>query len=280
MATLSDLRSAIAQAVGAALYPAGVPEGTNPASPVAGCPIRIFQGRPEREALDADLAAGIVNVSVFILAGGYNTSRYPVVDIVLSIPPTTLSWSVVGTTAALAGSVSSPQNVGLVVDGTAFIYAVQPDDTLASIAAAVAALVDVVQPASAAGPAITVPDSRSISGRVGAVGTTLREVGREMVTVTVEISTPSDAIRSAVGAAVEPALRDLRRVTLPDQSIAVVWYEHTADADGQEKADLYRRTIHIGAEYASTVTGSFAQVLTVSNTITRAEDATGQPAHR
>ena len=133
MATLSDLRAALAQVVGAALYPAGVPEGSNPPS-VAGCPIRIYQGRPEREALDADLAAGIVNVSVFILGGGYNTSRYPVVDTVLSIPATTLSWSVSGTSATLTGTVSSPQNVGLVVDGAAFIYAVQPTDALASIA--------------------------------------------------------------------------------------------------------------------------------------------------
>lgn len=269
MATLSDLRAALAQVVGAALYPAG--------APVAGCPVRIFQGRPEREALDADLAAGTVNVSVFILSGGYNTSRYPVVDTVLSIPATTLSWSVVGATATLVGTVFSPQNVGLVVDGAAFIYAVQPTDTLASIATALATQIDATQPASAVGPVVSIPNSHSISGRVGAVGTTLREVGREMVTVTVEISAPSDTLRTAVGAVVEPALRDLRRIKLTDQSIAVVWYELTMDSDGAEKADLYRRTIHIGAEYASTVTGTFAQVLTVCTTIAQTEDATGQP---
>ena len=272
MATLSDLRAALAQAVGAALYPAGVPAGSNPSSPVAGCPIRIFQGRPEREALDADLAAGTVNVSVFIQSGGRNTSRYPVVDTVLSIPATTLSWSVAGIQATVTGTVSSPQNVGLMVDGAAFIHGVQPADTLASIAAAIAGLVDAVQPASAAGSVISIPNAQSISGRVGAVGTTLREIGREIVTATIDIWAPSEALRNAVGAVIEPALRDLRRITLADQSVAVVWYGQTVDVDGLEKADLYRRMIQVEAEYASTISGSFAQVLTVSANVDGALD--------
>ncbi|MEI9983518.1 MAG: hypothetical protein WDN69_10105 [Aliidongia sp.] len=77
MATLSDLRAAIAQVIGGLLYPAGVPAGTNPPSPVAGAPVRVFQGWPEREAVDADMTAGIIDVSVYVLPGSTNTSRYP-----------------------------------------------------------------------------------------------------------------------------------------------------------------------------------------------------------
>src|ERR1700723_1559230 len=106
MATISDLRDAIAQVVGGILYPAGVPAGTNPPSPAAGVPVRVFQGWPEREGIDADMAAGIVNVSVYVLPGSVNTSRYPVVDIPIALSVPTLSWSVAGTAATLGGTVA------------------------------------------------------------------------------------------------------------------------------------------------------------------------------
>src|SRR5580658_10069084 len=94
MATISDLRAAIAQIVGGILYPAGVPAGTTPASPVVGCPVRVFQGWPERQAIDADMAAGIVDVSVYTMPGSTNTSRYPIVDVPISVSPPTLVWTV------------------------------------------------------------------------------------------------------------------------------------------------------------------------------------------
>jgi hypothetical protein len=111
MATISDLRAAIAQAVGDMLYPAGVPAGTTPPSPVAGCPVRVFQGWPEREAIDADMAAGIVDVTVNVLPGGVNTTRYPVVDVPISISPPTLEWTIEGTSATLGGVQSRPRRM-------------------------------------------------------------------------------------------------------------------------------------------------------------------------
>jgi hypothetical protein len=275
MATISDLRATIAQVVGTILYPAGIPTGTNPPSAVAGVPVRVFQGWPEREGIDADMAAGIVDVSVYVLPGAVNTSRYPVVDIPISVSAPTMSWSVAGTAATLSGAVSTPQNVGLLVDNQAFLYAVQPADTLASIAAALATLVDAVQPASAAGAVVTIPGSRSIIGRAGGVGMTLREVGRERVSLQILIWAPSDALRNAVGGAIEPGLRDLRRLPLVDQSIAMIWFGSVADSDELGKADIYRRTLSMDAEYASTVTSTAAQILSFVETITQAADLTG-----
>jgi hypothetical protein len=167
MATLSDLRAVIAQLVGELLYPGGVPAGSNPPSPVAGVPVCVFQGWPERGAVDADLAAGLVNVSVYAQGGGVNTSRYPVEDVPIALTPPTLSWTVAGTEATLAGTVATPQNVGLLVDGRAYLYGVQAGDTPASIAASLATLVAAVQPASATGPVVSIPGSRSVIGRAG-----------------------------------------------------------------------------------------------------------------
>jgi hypothetical protein len=275
MATLSDLRAAIAAVIGGLLYPSGIPAGTNPPSPVAGAPVRVFQGRPEREGLDADMTAGIVDVSVYVLPGAVNTSRYPVVDVPIAMSPPSLVWTVSGTSATLGGTVATPQNVGLLVDNQVFLYAVQPADTLASIAAALASLINAVQPASAAGAAVSVPGSRSIIGRAGGVATTLREVGREKVTVQVQIWAPSDALRSAVGAIIEPSLRDLRRLALADRSIAMIWFGTVSDTDDLEKSTIYQRTIWLDAEYASTVTSSAAQIVSFTETVRAGPDICG-----
>lgn len=267
MATLSDLRAGLAQVVGAILYPSGIPSGTTPASPVVNCPVRVFSGSPEREAIDADMAAGIVDVSVASVSGGLNTTRYPVVDIPVALTPPSLSWSVSSTTATLGGTVSTPQNVGLAVDGQAFLYAVQPTDTPASIVAALAVLIAAMQPASAAGAAVTVPGSHLLIGRTGGVAITQREVGRERVTVQIIIWAGSEGQRQAVGSAVEPALRDLRRLPLADGSIAMIWFGTTMDADEAEKSTIYRRTLTVVAEYASIIAGTAAEILDFSDTV-------------
>jgi hypothetical protein len=273
MATISDLRAAIAQAVGDMLYPAGVPAGTTPPSPVAGCPVRVFQGWPEREAIDADMAAGIVDVSIYTLPGSTNTTRYPEVDIPISISPPTLEWVVTGTTATLGGTVSTPQNVGLLVDRQAYLYAVQPTDTLASIATAVAALVNAVQSASADGAVVTIPGSHAIIGRAGGVATTLREIGREKVTVEIVIMAPSDSLRNTVGAAIEPGLRTLRRTPLADGSIAMSWFGQVVDTDELVKSGIYRRILWLDGEYASTIISTAAQIVSFTDTVTTATSA-------
>jgi hypothetical protein len=264
MATLSDLRAGLAQVVGGILYPAGVPSGTNPPTPIVNCPVRVFQGWPEREAVDADMTAGIVDVSVYSLPSGINTTRYPVVDVPIALTPPTLCWSVAGTAATLGGTVTAPQNIGLLVDGQAYLYAVQPADTLGSIASALAASIAAIQSASATGPVVSVPGSHSIIGRAGGVATTLREVGREKVIVQIKIWAPSDALRSAVGAALEPVLRNLRRLPLADQSIAMIWFDGVSDIDELAKSDVYERRLSLETEYASTVTSSAAQILSFS----------------
>jgi hypothetical protein len=280
MATISDLRAAIAQAVGGMLYPAGIPAGTNPPSPVAGCPVRVFQGWPEREAIDADMAAGIVDVTVNVLPGGVNTTRYPEVDVPISIAPPTLAWEVEGTMATLSGTVSTPQNVGLLVDRQAFIYAVQPTDTLDSIVAALAALINAVRPTSVAGPVMSIPGSHSIIGRAGGVATTLREVGRQRVSVQILVWAPSEALRNAAGGAIEPALRSLRRIGLADQSIAMIWFGEVDDNDDAAKSDIYRRTLRLSAEYASTIVSTAAQILSFVENVRQIDNIAGPLTYR
>jgi hypothetical protein len=136
-------------------------------------------------------------------------------------------------------------------------------------------LVDAVQPASAAGQVVLVPNSHAIIGRAGGVGTTLRETGRQRVTLEISVWAPSETLRNEVASIVEPSLRDIRRLTLADQSIAVVWFGQVADTDELAKSNLYRRTFWLDAEYASTVTSTAAQIVSFIETVTQAADLTG-----
>jgi hypothetical protein len=268
MADIGDVRQALAQIIGGLVYPMGVPPGIAPPAPLIGAPVRVYAGSPEREALDADLAVGIVNISVEIGHDGENRTRFPVVDQVIAANPPSLAWAISGVGATLSGTVTVPQNVALIVDGSAYLYAVQATDTLASISGALAALIAVDQPASATGAVVTIPASHQIIGRVGTVGQTLREVARELVSVHVTVWAPSQNLRQATAAAFEPNLRDLRRFPLPDRSVAQIWFERSDDDDQLEKAALYKRNALYKLEYASTIAGSAAQILTFVETVT------------
>jgi hypothetical protein len=74
-------------------------------------------------------------------------------------------------------------------------------------------------------------------------------------------------LRNAVGAAIEPGVRDLRRLPLADQSVAMIWFGSADDVDDAAKADIYRRTLRLEAEYASTVTSTVAQILNFAETV-------------
>ena len=72
MADQSDVEDALVTVVSAALYPTGTDDTSVP-----GPDCRIYRGWPNSAALDADLAAGKINVTVFpIGATGRTTTRY------------------------------------------------------------------------------------------------------------------------------------------------------------------------------------------------------------
>ena len=71
MADQSDVEAVLVALASAALYPQGID-----ADSVCGQPCRVYRGWPNPLALDADLAAGRVNVTVFPVDGATrNTTR-------------------------------------------------------------------------------------------------------------------------------------------------------------------------------------------------------------
>ena len=72
MADQSDVENALVNLVSVALYPNGTDEAS-----VRGPDCRVYRGWPNSAALDTDLAAGKINITVFPGSGaGRTTTRY------------------------------------------------------------------------------------------------------------------------------------------------------------------------------------------------------------
>jgi hypothetical protein len=179
MADLSDVETALVTLIAGALYPNGTAQAS-----AAGVPVVVYPGWPMASSLDADLAAGKVHVTVFPTAVERNTSRYPRDWQEQSLNTATLTLTVQGQMVTIGGAMPSPFTphvLSLLVDGDPYPYQVQPTDTLASIAAALAELVG-----AASGRnrrlwrgAHDAAGARIDAARVGVTGTAIRELRRQ-----------------------------------------------------------------------------------------------------
>lgn len=267
MADLTDVENAIVSLIDAALYPTG--DG-NPSA--TGDTIKIYPGWPNAAQLDADVAAKVVNISVFPLPGvERNTTRYRREPKTLTSPVHTLSATVSGNAVTIGGTVSTPQNI-VVLCGSRFVfpYGVQSEDTLASIAAALAVLIAAVFPGtSASGPTINIVGEPSIvQARVGGAGTTWTELRRQNKGFDVSIWASSPTQRAAVAKVVDIALAQIDWLTLADQSAARMILESSIDFDEAQKVTIYRRCFRLMIEYPTSVTKTDYEIGVVEVTVT------------
>ena len=227
MADLADVETALVGLIASALYP----EGTEAAS-ATGRATRIYRGWPVLGGLDADLAAGITNISVLAVSGqGRNTTRWndPALNIYAS---PTITVRVQGATATIGGTAGAGQLAGLLIDGFAYAYRAVPGDTPASVAAALAGLIGPT--ASLAGAAVTVAGARRLTGRVAADAANARELRRQQQSFRVTLWCGDPISRDVASAAVDLALGALDFITLPDGGSARIRFETTSSSDRQE----------------------------------------------
>ncbi len=254
MADLSDIEAALAAMANAAVYPGGP---STPSALPGGAAARIYRGWPDAAALDADIAAGTVNVSVFSLPGhSRTTTRYPREWRFIGRAAPTLTVTTSGATATFAGTGGSGQLAGIRANGAA--YAVQAPAAAADVASALAA---VVPGAVASGPTVTVPAAADFLARVEAPATVQRELRRQVqgVRLTVWASTP--AMRDAATALVDASFVPIDFLPLPDGTEAWVRYGGTAVDDVPTKDSLWKRTLSFLVEYASVQTAQAPCVL-------------------
>ncbi|HET6183225.1 MAG TPA: hypothetical protein VFA03_06475 [Acetobacteraceae bacterium] len=244
MADESDVENALVALVTATLYPQGTSAGS-----ITGIESRIYRGWPNSAALDNDLKAGLMNVTIFPVAGtGQVTPRYLRKWETTPQRPT-LSAAVQGATVSFTGTADPGQLAGLRIDGQTYAYPTGANDTPASVAANLAAQARVSFIVLLSSATLTVPSATLLDARVVASAQAINQVRRQQHGFRVTCWAPSPAARDATATAVDQALAQTRFLGLPDGTQARLVYAGTAIFDQSQDALLYRRDLVYSAEY-------------------------------
>lgn len=275
MADVSDVRDTLKSIIAGAIYPSGTGQPSAILQGAAHVPVGIVAGWPLKDQIQADIAAGVATVSIFPYGSERLTTRFPRMWTTLAPPVTTITAVVTDTTVTFGGSVSSPQNICVLAGGKSYLYAVQPGDTLSTIAAALAAL---IPGASSVGPVLTVPAAVHLTARIGGQGRIVRELERQerIFQITIWCGTPEQ--RDAVAPFVDLTLKGAGRIngrefiTLPDGCEGRLTYQRSLEIDTDQLAGIFRRDLLYCVEYATTEIIAAAAIVT--NTVNLTE---GQP---
>ena len=263
MADLSDVETGLVNAVSLALYPSGV--GTLGAGSVIGVPCRIGRGWPNAAALDVDLAAGIVNVTVFSRNGMTQvTTRYPrqYTDVAIGTTPITVSTS--GNTVTFAGTGGVVQLAGVANRAGSYAIATTVADTPATVAAQLRALA----PGATGAGAVVIMTGSAVIGRVGPFNVALLETRRQKQGFLVSVWCPSSALRDAASSTIDGAMALIDFVALPDGTGGQLRYVGDTVLDTPTKSGIWRRDLAYTVDYPTTSRLATATMLFGAETIT------------
>ncbi|MGH8259850.1 MAG: hypothetical protein ACRES6_08950 [Steroidobacteraceae bacterium] len=277
MADVMDVANALVAIAAGVVYPNGTAQPS-----IAGATVKIFPGWPTPQQLAADMAAGTVEVSVYPSQTERNTTRYLLGDAEQTTNTPTLTLAAAGQSVTVAGIVppaSNPHNLAVFANGKPYVYAVKVSDTLASIAAALAALIAVDVPGTAAaGAVITLPSPARLGPvRVGVTGTSAQEIARQERVFQIVVWAPNPTLRDQIAGPIDVALKSPAnwRVRLPDQSVARLIYKSTPYTDALQKQGIFRRDLLYTVEYG-TIDVQTTTDVTAITAVVSAEIA-GQP---
>lgn len=256
MADLSDVETALVALVTTALYTKGL------ASPSAvGTDCRIYRGWPTPAGLDADLRAGLVNITIFPdAAPGQAMTRYTSDWHGVPVAPT-LSGSVAGNTVTFSGAAASGQLAGIRLTGHTFTYRTVDGDTPALVAAKLATMIRAGQLVHLAGSSLTIPGVANIVVRVVADSPALREIRRQSHDIRISFWCPTPTLRDSACTIVDTNLADITFLELPDTSVGRITYKATSAFDRSQSAILYRRDLIYSVEYPTILSVSLAAMV-------------------
>lgn len=265
MASVSDVQDALADIIVAALYP------NSPASSVVGHPVKVYAGWPDSETLDADMVETngkpvASHVSIYPLPAERNTTRYPVQRVEHAAPPVTYSLATSGQTVTVGGAPPNPyvpQNLGVFLNGIAYIAQATPGQTAPDVAALLLAQIQADYPAATlAGATITVPDNARITSvQTGSTGSTTREVRRQERQFQISVWSSNPSLRALIADAFDPIMADTPRVALADDTFAWLSYRGSREDDFTQKQRIYRRSLIWCVEYGTTRAETAAQMI-------------------
>lgn len=250
MADQADVETALAALAANALYPNGTA-----APSVTGAVYRVYRGYPASPVLDADLAAGIVHVSVAPAGGEVrNVTRYPRRWQEVSSVTQILNAQVEGHSVTFSGVCAAGQLAGVMVNEETFPYAVQASDSPATVASNLAAQIRAAGwIVNYAGSMLSVPAAGTFTARVVAGAGALQEIRRQIEDFRISIWCPDPAARDAAAPVLDLALAEVNFMPLADGSYGRVRFAGVTASDGGANAALYRRDLVYAVEYPTTL---------------------------
>jgi len=247
MADLSDVEIALTAQVVSALYPSGLAFNS-----ALGVNCRIYRGWPGPSALNADLAAGAINATIFP-ARELDKIDDPYLNCEVStIPLSELTVMVDNDTILFSGGVTLGILAGVLADNSSFIYQTSSGDTPASIAASLAGKIRPIRPVVYSGASLSIPGTTTLIARTQQAAVLTRASRRLRRDLHVALWCPNPSIRDAAAKTVDTLMSTKSFIELSDGTACHVLYRSSQVYDQSQNANLYRRDLIYCCEYVTT----------------------------
>lgn len=265
MADISDISAAMLTIANGAVYPNGTGQPS-----VTSAPVKLFEGWPNADALNTDIAAGTANVSIFPLASaGAQVFQILNEPYIITPPAYGLTPTLSGQKITLNGTPTNGEFLTVIADYR-HIYS-RNGASATAICSALATDAQADYPsASASGNTLTIP-AQDFTLRLGAPATMGQVTHRQRQTVIITVWAPDPATRNTLASAIDVVMKENLRITMPDTSQAVLTYDRTIITDSWEAMTVYRRDLYYTVEYA-TLEQWIAYVVTSVTTTWQSED--------
>lgn len=260
MASADEVTRFLAKRVADVLYPGGakLPGIVNAA-------VKIYAGWPERGALQTDLEAGGVHVSVWPLSAERRVNcalGRPYKMLARGKP--TLQLRVTGSAISVSGIASALTNVQIRLNGKKFFFHFRTGTTAEQVVSSLQ--LHLPHAFSMMGRVIiTVVNHLSIT--VTTAGTAVRELRRQIKDFQITVWAPTPPLRNAIGTAIDAALSERCHIDLGDGVPAQMFYARQFDSDAAENWHVYRRDLIFSVNYATTQTISAPEVTETAVTV-------------
>lgn len=220
-------------------------------SDVLGSQFRLMRGWPVDATLNADLAAGITNISVFAQPGARNTTRFlrQMQQQVVTVPTPSMTATLSNNVITFSGGGSTNELIGITCNAgqDGYAYQLQATDTPSSVASLFAS---VLPNCTASGATLTFDNHAKVGITIGCNVTVAKEVHRSDQTWRITVWAPTTDLRDSFCALIDANLQNIDRLYFTDGSVSgPIINAGTYVEDITEKENLWRRCLLICVEY-------------------------------
>lgn len=226
--------------------------------------VYTYAGDPLKQNLDAQLKArNIINIAVFEANGmTRNTTRFnrryelPIINLA------TLTLAVAGKTVTVGGMITANESAMVIVNGTGYAHKVLSNDTVNTIASALAAL---IPGASAVNNVVTIPSAYRLIARVSTQGTARRILHSQESIVRARVIAPTNSMREWAANTLQIALGENDYwLTMPDSVNAFIKPKGIQENNQYELSQSFVRDYLYLVEYHTVQVGTFQTVADVA----------------